>query len=349
MTPRISVIILNWNGWEDTVECLESLYRVDCPCLDVVVVDNASEDESLVKIREFCKGDLVVESPFFTYDPHNKPINITELTEEQIRVNKSLKEEHNLVKSDQIPAAQNELTLIKNHKNHGFADGNNIGIIFALENLNPEYVLLLNNDTVVDENFIAEMVRVAEEEKEIGFVGSKTYFYDDKNVLQAAGGGYIDLEKGESLEVGFGELDNGQHDRPYELDYVGGSCLLVKKRVIKDIGLLDSNYFMYWEDVDWCFTGIEHGYKSLYAFKSRIWHKYGTSSENYLKTFYHNRNRLYFTRKHADKGLYRKFLKHFLKDVIQESGYQLIYQRNWVMFKALISGTVQGFKLKLDY
>jgi GT2 family glycosyltransferase len=319
---------------------------VDYPCFDVVVVDNASGDDSVSRIRDYCEGDLGVESPFFSYTSQNKPLQFTELTEEQIRSSIIGKEGSDQDASSYIPAVPKGLTIIKNSKNHGFAEGNNIGMIFALKTFNPQYILLLNNDTVVDENFMTEMVRLAEEKKEIGFVGSKTCFYDDKNVLQAAGGGYIDLKKGESHEVGFRELDNGQHDRAYELDYVGGSCLLVKKTVIDDIGLLDTNFFMYWEDVDWCFTGREHGYKSVYAFKSKIWHKYGTSSENYLKTYYHNRNRLYFTRKHADKEVYRKFLKHFLKDVLMESGYQLVYQRNWSMFKALISGTFLGFKLK---
>jgi hypothetical protein len=288
----------------------------------------------------------VVDSPFFTYNPQNKPIQVTEITEKQVRMKVTRKVKNNPDPNYSSPEVRNRLTLIKNHQNHGFADGNNIGMSYALENFNPQYILLLNNDTVVDEKFISEMVSLAETEKDIGFVGSKTCFYDDKNVLQAAGGGYIDLLKGESHEVGFKELDNGQHDKIYELDYVGGSCLLVKKIVLEDIGLLDSRFFMYWEDVDWCFTGREHGYKSVYAFKSRIWHKYGTSSENYLKTYYHNRNRLYFTRKHADKKVYQKFLKHFLRDVALESGYQLVYQRNWAMFKALISGTIQGFKLK---
>lgn len=345
MNPKVSVIVLNWNGWEDTVECLESLYRVDYPCFDVVVVDNASEDDSLSRIREYCRGDLGVESPFFTYTSRNKPIEVLELTEEQVRSSIPEKEKNVPDPSNSTPEVRKELVLIKNHKNHGFADGNNIGMIFVMENFNPQYILLLNNDTVVDENFMAEMVSLAEEEKEIGFVGSKTFFYHDKNVLQAAGGGYIDLMRGESHELGFGEFDTGQYDKIYELDYVGGSCLLVTRTVIKDIGLLDSRLFMYWEDVDWCFTGREHGYTSVYAFKSRIWHKYGTSSENYLKTYYHNRNRLYFIRKHADKKVYQKFLKHFLKDVMVESGYQLIYQRNWSMFKALINGTVQGIKL----
>jgi GT2 family glycosyltransferase len=322
---------------------------VDYPFFDVVVVDNASEDESLSRIREYCQGDLPVDSPFFTYKPQNKPIKIREITKDQIKEPKAKEEENKPYISRNSPSTPSQLTLIKNSKNHGFAEGNNIGMIFALENFNPDYLLLLNNDTVVDKNFLHEMVKIAEREKEIGFVGSKTYFYDAKNVIQAAGGGYIDLKKGESHEVGFQQFDNGQFDKPYELDYVGGSCLLVKKAVIKEIGLLDKNFFMYWEDVDWCFTGREYGYKSVYAFKSKIWHKYGTSSENYLKTYYHNRNRLYFIRKHADERVYRTFLKHYLMEVMKEGGYQLLYKRNWPMFKALWSGTIQGFKMGQNY
>jgi len=79
--PRVSIIILNWNGWEDTVECLESVYQINYPNFDVILVDNASEDNSLKKIRNYCCGNLKVESRFFKYNPKNKPIKTLEFSE----------------------------------------------------------------------------------------------------------------------------------------------------------------------------------------------------------------------------------------------------------------------------
>ncbi|WP_342452635.1 glycosyltransferase family 2 protein [Thermococcus stetteri] len=70
MFPRVSIIILNWNGWKDTIECLESLYRITYPNYDVILVDNASKDDSVQKIKEYAEGKIKVNSKFFEYNPH---------------------------------------------------------------------------------------------------------------------------------------------------------------------------------------------------------------------------------------------------------------------------------------
>ena len=92
---------------------------------------------------------------------------------------------------------------------------------FALNNFNPDYFLLLNNDTVLGPEFLFELVNTGESSKEIGFVGPKTYLYNDEDVIQAAGGGNIDFSRGESHEVAFMKKDTGKFDKNMELDYVG--------------------------------------------------------------------------------------------------------------------------------
>jgi GT2 family glycosyltransferase len=74
MNPKVSVIILNWNGWEDTIECLESLYQIDYPNYDVVLIDNDSKDDSIQRIRDYSEGKIKPKSKFYTYNPNNKPI-----------------------------------------------------------------------------------------------------------------------------------------------------------------------------------------------------------------------------------------------------------------------------------
>ena len=76
---NVVIIILNWNGWQDTIECLESLYQNHYSNYDIVVVDNNSNDKSVHKIKEYCNGKIKIESPFFSYNPHNKPIEIVEI------------------------------------------------------------------------------------------------------------------------------------------------------------------------------------------------------------------------------------------------------------------------------
>ena len=332
MNPQVNIIILNWNGWEDTIECLESLYQNNYDNYKVILVDNASQDNSLEKINQYCQGKLEISSDQVNYQKNNKPLKFIQISARESDIKNNIGDKN--------------LIILKNEENQGFARGNNTGMKFALENFHPGYVLLLNNDTVVDPEFLIELVKTEAGDQNIGFTGPKTYLYDKPNIIQAAAGGNIDFSQGESHEVAFMENDTGKFDENREIDYVGGSCLLVKREVIEKIGLLDEKYFMYWEDVDWCFNGREAGYKSIYSSKAKIWHKYGTSSQNYFKTYYHNRNRIYFQRKHAPKKQYHEFVIHYLKEIIRESGYQLIYQRNWKLFKSLLKGTIDGFRLK---
>lgn len=121
MTPRVSIIILNWNGWKDTIECLESLYQITYQNYDVIVVDNGSEDESLEMIREYCQGKIKVESKFFEYSGENKPIKIVEYAREEAESGGGKEKE-----IEGLPSNR-KLVIIKNEKNYGFAGDNNIG------------------------------------------------------------------------------------------------------------------------------------------------------------------------------------------------------------------------------
>ena len=336
MEPKVSIIILNWNGWEDTIECLESIFQIEYTNYTVVLVDNNSQDESIEKIREYSRGEIQVRSQFNGYDENNKPITMVEPQ-----------------RSSNIPANKS-LVLIENNENYGFAGGNNVGIDYAMNQLNTDYVLLLNNDTVVDKYFLKELIEVSESDNKIGFTGPKTLFYNKQDVIQEAGGGNVDLKHCKVNEIGFNEVDDGTLDFYIEPDYIGGACILVKGHVIDKIGSLDSKYFMYWEDVDWCTTGKENGYKCAYAYKSRIWHKYGSSSENPFKMYYLNRNRLYYMRKHATGSQYLRFLSYFIPYILFESIYQLIRRRNVHMSRSFFMGMIHGFRLtptqlEMDY
>lgn len=337
--PMVTVVILNWNGWKDTVECLESLKRIKYPNFTVVVVDNSSKDDSIKKLREYSKGELTVESKFFRTTNKNSPVELLEFHENEL----------SNVGNDYIGALnsfQNKIiTLIKNDENHGFAEGNNIGIRFAMQHSDPDYILLLNNDTVVDPEFMTELVKKGESSENIGFVGAKTYFYHDENVLQDAGGGVVDFKHGVVREIGSNSADQGQYNRSVEIDYVGGACLLCKRAVIETVGMLDSNFFMYWEDVNWCLRGYQKGYISAYSHRSMIWHKYGVSSESSFKIYYLNRNRIYVIRQHADRSDKIFFMFYFY-------GYRLWYEsldyiikhRNLKKTRCLLMGALDGLR-----
>ncbi len=332
--PRVAIIILNWNGWEDTLECIESLFQISYPSFDVILIDNNSDDSSIEKINDYCQGKIKVQSEFFNYNSKNKPVKIF------IYTNKELKSSE-ISFADFYNYSGAKITLIKNDKNYGFAIGNNIGIEHAINTLNSEYILLLNNDTVVDKDFLTELVNVAKTNENIGFVGPKVYIYNDKNTLQVAGGAVVDLKYGEVDEIAYHQFDDGNFDHYIEPDYIGGTCILCKKEVIEKIGMLDPTYFMYWEDADWCFRGHKFGYKSVYAFKSMIWHKYGASSETPFKIYYFTRNRLYFMKKNISHLNFIRF-SIFLAGVTFFKCLKLIYQNNLEMSKSYAKGYIHG-------
>ena len=117
----------------------------------------------------------------------------------------------------------NALIIIKNEKNYGFAEGNNIGIRFALKNLNSDYILLLNNDTVVDKDFLNYMVETGEKDEKIGILGPKIYYYNDPQRIWCIGG-KIDWKFARGLHVGTNEVDRGQYSEIKEFDYISGSA-----------------------------------------------------------------------------------------------------------------------------
>jgi GT2 family glycosyltransferase len=241
--PRVSVVIINWNGWKDTLECLESLFDVNYSNYDVVVVDNNSHDDSVIQIKDY--------------------------------------------------APNKELKLIENEKNYGFAEGNNIGIKYALKYFKPDYILLLNNDIVVDKDFLKELVNIGKSDDKIGILGPKIYFYDKPDVIWSAGC-KISWKLGRGLHIGIGQTDHGQYDNPKKVEYISGSAFLIKKGVINKIGLMDKKYFLYFEESDWTLRANQAGYKSLYVPNAKVWHKVSQSGGGITKStglYYITRNR----------------------------------------------------------
>ena len=124
--PHVSIIILNWNGWKDTIECLESLYQIAYPNYDVIVVDNGSVDDSIERIKEYAEGKLEVISNFFDHSKKDKPIRYIEYSKEEAEGRGGKEAEFTDLSSAKF-------ILIKCGKNYGFAEGNNLAIRYALK------------------------------------------------------------------------------------------------------------------------------------------------------------------------------------------------------------------------
>jgi len=224
LSPLVYIILVNWNGKNDTLECLSSLQKVSYSNFKILVVDNASHDGSVEAIRtDFPNVELLV-----------------------------------------------------NKENLRFAGGNNIGIQYALQN-NADYILLLNNDTTVEPNFLSELIIVAGNQNEIGIVGAKIFYYTDNKRIWFAGG-TINLKTGITKHRGIRTIDVGQFNNEEEVGYITGCCMLVKREVIDKIGMLDESYFIYGEDADWCLRAKKVGFKLMYAPSSVAYHKVSVSS-----------------------------------------------------------------------
>lgn len=205
--------------------------------------------------------------------------------------------------------------LVRSQANLGFTGGNNMAINYTRKKHNPDYILLLNNDTIVDSNFVEEMLVTLRADVSVGLVGSKIYFYKGReyhadsyqrnekgNILWYAGGS-IDWLNLAAFHKGVDEIDRGQFDNTSQTDFVTGCSMLIPVSVIDRVGLLSEDYFLYLEDVDYSIRVRQKGYKLQYCPKSIVWHKNAGSSGgagSVLHQYYQARNRLFFGYKYGD-------------------------------------------------
>lgn len=302
--PAIGIVLVNWNGWQDTIECLESLLRCRYGRWFVVCVDNGSADGSIERIESYCAGGLPVESPFMPYDPSSKPIRFERL---------SAADAAGRARTGP-PVPDRSVVVIENDGNLGFAKANNQGTRFALDARRPEFCLFLNNDTVVDPDLLDAFVEAAGRHPSAGFFGPKTYYYDHqgrRDVINFAGG-RLDMVHGQTWHIGQNETDEGQFDLETEVDWVEGSCLLARSRLLDEIGLLDPSYFAYFEENDLILRGRRAGFAAVYVPAARLWHKVSASSKRSpTKLYYLTRNQLWFVRRYATRGELARFFVWF--------------------------------------
>lgn len=204
------------------------------------------------------------------------------------------------------------LKLIRNKENLGFAGGNNVGIRYALEH-GADYVLVLNNDTLVDKNLIEELLKVTDY-KNIGILAPKIYFapgfefhknrYSKKDLGMVFwyAGGEMDWQNVIGHHRGVDEVDHGQYDDILETQFASGCCMFIKKAVFDKVGLFDNKYFLYYEDADFSERVKKADFKIAYVPKAALWHKNAGSaggSGSKLQDYYITRNRLLFGVRYA--------------------------------------------------
>ncbi len=202
-----------------------------------------------------------------------------------------------------------DMTVIENGRNLGYAEGFNVGLKYAYEQ-GADYILIMNNDTVAAPDCLTALVQVAETDPRIGFVSGKVYYYQEPNRLQTAGRTNHPILLVQDL-VGRNEIDTGQYDEVKEYDFLDDVFLLVRRQVYADTGGYDPNFFLYYEETDWCARVRRAGYKLVYTPQARIWHKGGmsTGGDKGPKFVYYNaRNQIIFMRRNTSSSHFARYL-----------------------------------------
>jgi len=298
---RVYILIVNWNGWADTLECLESVFSLDYLDLRVIVCDNDSTDDSVTRIASWAAGHLSApcasnhdELRRLSSPPVIKPLDCIVYDRAQ-------------AETGGRPECDPPLVLIRTGSNLGFAGGNNVGLRYAMARDDGAYVWLLNNDTVAAPRALMAMVKRMAEKPSAGMCGSTLVHYDQPNRIQARGGGWYCKWIG--LPWHLGRLQRtvaSPRTRHVErwMNYVVGASLLVSRDFLEKVGLMCEDYFLYFEEADWALRG-KPCFDLAYAPDSLVYHKIGrsigTSSNPRRKSmtcdYYAIRNRLLFTRK----------------------------------------------------
>ncbi|KEO73629.1 glycosyltransferase family 2 protein [Anditalea andensis] len=200
-----------------------------------------------------------------------------------------------------------EIILLRNNENKGFTGGNNRGIAYALDQ-KFEYLMLLNNDTEVEPDFLDELLKVIEGDTSIGAIQPKFYFLNNKDRIWNAGG-IIIKSIGLIRTIGENKKTKGKYNQPKETEWITGCCFMVRAEIIRNIGGLNDRFFMYYEDVEWSLRIRDAGFKLEYCPSAVVYHEAGMSNKNKLKSkegyinpvvhFLASRNHLLILRKYT--------------------------------------------------
>ena len=237
--PNVGIVISNYTGWQDTVQCLESLQKQTYRNFEIILLDDASTNDSVQQLQK----------------------HLTENT-----------------------------VFLPQEANSGFAAVNNVGMRRALAD-GCDWVLLLNNDTVVAPDFLETLLR----ETPAGAVSCpKMLFLDPPDEIWFAGG-ELDRATGKVKHLGGHEKDGPAFAEKKQVSFITFCCVLLPRQVVEEVGFLDETLFMYCEDVDYCIRLADAGVPLWLLPDARIWHKAGGSAGGMLSVYYITRNTLYLT------------------------------------------------------
>lgn len=244
----IFIIILNYNNFEDTYQCVCSAQaaKVDGYDTHIILVDNHSNDNSYYRLKKEFNNDIVI---------------------------------------------------LQTYKNIGYAGGNNVGIKYAIEN-NADYLCILNNDVVVETNFLKECLKYLQKDSNIAFISPVIEEYCEDTV-QSTGGDII-MSKG-LIKIKNHGMKRNELEEEIECDYVGGACMVMRASLLNEIDLLPENYFLFFEETEWCYKAKLIGYRNICISSTFVRHKGSATIDkiNGLHAYLMERNRVVFLKRNS--------------------------------------------------
>jgi GT2 family glycosyltransferase len=296
MNPAgVYIIVLNYNSWLDTIECLESLLQQEHDHYKIIVVDNGSANDSMQQLESWSQTAAMQYGISFD----------TLLYQQEQFIEKEIKE-------------NSRVSFVWSDTNSGYASGNNIGIRYSYLQSKDHFIWLLNNDTIVLKDTLQHLVACYEQsngQKKTGLVGCLQRYYHNPSQVQCLYGQYnpflgLPKEYGSGYAV---EAINSLPDKP--IDYLSGACLLTHTDVLKETGLLCEDYFLFYEELDFARRLQKAGYALVFCRTTSILHKHGMTINGGTKKagatpladFHHFRSEFIFVRK-----FYRSYLPLYL-------------------------------------
>ncbi|XSG86414.1 MAG: glycosyltransferase family 2 protein [Methylohalobius sp. ZOD2] len=285
---KIFIVVLNWNGRDDTLACLDSVFKIDYPNFDVVVVDNGSTDDSVPAIRK----------------------------------------------------AFPQSYLIETKKNLGYAEGNNVGMRYALEQ-ETDFIFILNNDTKVAPDILNHLLEAFDDHPKAAALGPVVYEMNRPEIIWTAGEFFDKDGYPYSAKQGDTQIPTNSN-KVLETEWINGAAFFSRFDILKNIGLFDSRFFLTYEDSDWCFRARKMGYSCLMVPNARIWHKVASSFDSEsspLRAYYSTRNKLLFAEKNLPKLEWLRRLLCHLSFLIPKMNFTLPFHSNpslylkWLFWK----------------
>lgn len=273
--PLISLLVLNWNGYQDTIRCLESLLGSTYKNYEIFIIDNGSTDKSISKISNYCKAHQI-DTLLTDLDTINSEVFFQE-------------------KKVFFHKEGRRICILDNKNNLGFAGGYNVYINYQLQRQDVDYFILLNNDTIVADDFLEQMI--LEGERKHSHITGAALLSPRTDTINNIGGklnpftGYVHrFHAGKAYDT----IDK----RTIKVSFVEGSAFMVKSSAAQKVGLLKEEFFTYWEDMDYCIRAQRKKLRIYSVPRARVWHEVSKSDQSGRKIYFLARNGIWLIKGH---------------------------------------------------